>query len=100
HGIQAYNSVMDRFATEGLRNNIRRDKNSRCLFHFRDGHELMTVRDAIYQSSAHAFYIPTNLQASHPGCQMFPIGEAWILNRTLLQNSDFYQDKRFFIDDS
>jgi hypothetical protein len=49
YGEQAYHLVMDSFATKGLQNGVRRNDNSRCVFHFRTGREFADVRNAIHQ---------------------------------------------------
>ncbi|PKC65675.1 hypothetical protein RhiirA1_514012 [Rhizophagus irregularis] len=96
YGEQAYHLVMDGFATEGLQN-ARRDENSRCVFHFRNGRELVDVRDAIRQRLINAFYIPPSLQATHPHGQTVPVGTAWILTKVGARDSDFWEDDSFFL---
>ncbi|GBC37196.2 uncharacterized protein OCT59_003293 [Rhizophagus irregularis] len=95
YGEQAYHLVMDCFATEGLQN-ARRDENSRCVFHFRNGRELTDVRNAIRQRLINTFYIPPALQASHPHGQAVPVGSAWILTKVGVRESDFWEDDTFF----
>ncbi|PKY41461.1 hypothetical protein RhiirA4_539603 [Rhizophagus irregularis] len=95
YGEQAYHLVMDGFATEGLQN-ARRDENSRCVFHFRNGRELTDVRNAIRQRLIDAFCIPPALQASHPHGQAVPVGSAWILTKVGVRESDFWENDTFF----
>ncbi|KAF0544216.1 hypothetical protein F8M41_003035 [Gigaspora margarita] len=95
-GLPAYYTVMDGFATNGLQNR-RRDKNSRCVFHFADITELYTTRDNIYNLFPNAFYDSPSRQAQIPNAQLQPIGTAWILTKVGVRKSDFGVDNRFFL---
>ncbi|CAG8735010.1 12956_t:CDS:1, partial [Gigaspora rosea] len=72
----AYNNVMNSFATINLPVNHRRDKNSMCVFHFKDLEELFNARDTIRNTGIHpnAFFVPTSIQAQNPGSQFEPVG--------------------------
>ncbi|CAG8759530.1 40980_t:CDS:2, partial [Gigaspora margarita] len=87
-GLPAYYTVMDGFATNGLQNR-RRDKNSRCVFHFADIAELYTTRDNIYNLFPNAFYDSPSRQAQLPNARLQPIGTAWILTKVGVRKSDF-----------
>ncbi|RIA80710.1 hypothetical protein C1645_745054 [Glomus cerebriforme] len=93
---QAYWLVMDSFATEDLPAGTRRDDGSRCVFHFRNGREMRDVRDAIQARIPNAFCIPPSLQANHPHGQMFPVGNAWVITRVGVRDSDFWEENNFF----
>ncbi|CAG8582586.1 11415_t:CDS:1, partial [Diversispora eburnea] len=99
HGLLAYHTVMDKFATEGLHNN-RRDENSRCIFHFTSVTEMYTVRDKIHDDFPNAFMHSRSIQALIPNAQLHPIGTAWILmNVEDLEElkCDFGKDNNFFL---
>jgi hypothetical protein len=87
---------MDAFATTNFPPGRRRDNGSRCVFHFRNGQEMQDVRDAIETRYPNAFYIPPSLQAIIPHGQMFPVGNAWIITRVGVLNSDYYEEEKFF----
>ncbi|CAG8824809.1 20563_t:CDS:1, partial [Gigaspora rosea] len=72
----AYNNVMNSFATVNLPANRRRDKNSMCVFHFKDSEELYNARDAIRTIHPNAFFVQPALQAQIPGGQFEPVGTA------------------------
>jgi hypothetical protein len=56
HSLQAYQAVMDAFATDGLQQNNRRDENSRTVFHFANVTEMYTVRGNIRTRYSNAFF--------------------------------------------
>jgi len=95
HGLPAYLTVMDAFATNGLQNR-RRDENSRCVFHFTTGVELYTTRRNILNHFPHAFFDQPSLQALIPNPRTQPIGTAWILTTVGIRKSDFSEDDNFF----
>ncbi|CAH1758557.1 560_t:CDS:2 [Entrophospora sp. SA101] len=98
HGQNAYNTVMDAFATVNIhRANQRRDKNSSCIFHFRDMEELYNVRKTIRTSHPHAFFIQPPYNAHFPDDQLIPIGAAWYLFKTGEAKTDFAEDEQFFV---
>ncbi|CAG8627736.1 8612_t:CDS:2 [Diversispora eburnea] len=88
YGWPAYNEVMNTFATYGLTGN-RRDKSSRCMFHFKELSDLYCVRDEIQSRNLapNAFNAQPNLR----------IGTAWILLKIGSSSSDYGQDKKFFL---
>ncbi|GBC39554.2 hypothetical protein GLOIN_2v1671036 [Rhizophagus irregularis DAOM 181602=DAOM 197198] len=47
HSLQAYQVIIDAFATDGLQKNDRRDENSRSVFHFANMTEMYTVHGNI-----------------------------------------------------
>ena len=83
YGWPAYYAVMDLFATHGLAQNRRRDKDSRCLFHFREICDLFEVRDGIKNNrlAPAAFSVQPSLHTAFPNAQLEPIGKAWILTK-------------------
>ncbi|CAG8554648.1 5742_t:CDS:2, partial [Racocetra persica] len=102
YGLPAYDAVMDIFATHGLAQNQRRDKNTRCIFHFREIYDLYQVRDGIKNNNfaQNAFSIPPSLHADYqnnPNAQLEPIGSAWSLMKIGSLSSDYGQDKNFFV---
>nr|CAG8487854.1 11918_t:CDS:2 [Entrophospora candida] len=97
HGQNAYNLVMNAFATVNIRHaNQHRDKNSFCIFHFRDMEEIYSVRDTIETLYPNAFCIPPSYNAYLPGAQLTPIGTAWCLYKTGGMLKLILQDMRFF----
>ncbi|CAG8666952.1 3205_t:CDS:2 [Ambispora gerdemannii] len=101
YGWPAYNAVMDTFATYGLTQNQRRDKNSRCIFHFREIYDLFQVRDGIRSNNLapNTFSIQPSLHAYYQhnlNVQLEPIGSAWILIKIGAFSSDYGQDINFF----
>jgi len=87
---------MDSFATFNLGANQRRDKNSCCIFHFRDMDELVRAREAIRAQHPNAFCIPPPYQAQNPDGQFEPIGTAWYLLKTGESKNDFAEEPIFF----
>ncbi|CAI2182056.1 1530_t:CDS:2 [Funneliformis geosporum] len=100
YGWIAYNNAMDQFAIYNLNNNQRRDKNSRCIFHFRDIQELHTVQDGICNRNLipNGFHVPQGLQANialgtnNP----VPIGRAYLVINLEIKKLEFLEDKKFF----
>ncbi|KAF0504543.1 hypothetical protein F8M41_019520 [Gigaspora margarita] len=88
---------MNSFATVNLPANRRRDKNSMCVFHFRDSEELYNARDAIIATQSNAFFVPPALQAQIPGGQLEPVGTAWYVFKTGEAKTDFAHDRSFFL---
>ncbi|CAG8733171.1 24828_t:CDS:1, partial [Gigaspora rosea] len=100
HGWDAYYAAIDVFATYGLTSR-HRDKNSRCIYHFREIDDLFQVRDGIQNnnSAPNAFCIPPSLHPDYqniPNAQLVPIGTAWILMKVGSLSSDFGKDEKFF----
>ncbi|RIB15391.1 hypothetical protein C2G38_2039419 [Gigaspora rosea] len=99
HGWNNYDAIMDLFATHGLTNQ-RRDKNTRCIFHFGELDDLYQVRRGIRNGNyiPSAFCIPPSLHAlvQNPTAQLVPIGTAWILTKIGSSSSDFGEDEIFF----
>ncbi|CAG8745742.1 24249_t:CDS:1 [Gigaspora margarita] len=101
HGWRAYYAVMDLFATHGLPQNRRRDKDSRCIFHFREIDDLFQVRRGIKNNNLapNAFCISPGLHADYqnnPNVQLVPVGTAWILMKVGSLSSDFGEYENFF----
>ncbi|CAG8466939.1 13286_t:CDS:2 [Dentiscutata erythropus] len=97
----AYNAVMDTFATYDLPPNQRRDKNSRCMFHFKETSEFFRVRNEIRDKNlaSNAFCIPFSLRElfqNEPNVQLEPIGNAWILMKVGSKYCDHGCDRNFF----
>ncbi|CAG8519401.1 1076_t:CDS:2 [Funneliformis mosseae] len=91
HSLQAYQAVMNAFATDRLRQNNRRDENSLTVFHFANVTEMYNVRGNIRTQYPIAFYDPK----AQP--QQEPIGIAWILTKVGVRRSDFGEDDSFFV---
>ncbi|CAG8798647.1 21682_t:CDS:2 [Dentiscutata erythropus] len=75
HGLPTYYTVMDSFATNGLRNECR-DENSRVIFYFATNTELYVTRDSIENLFPNAFMVAPSLQASVSNPRVYLIGEA------------------------
>ncbi|CAG8522482.1 5057_t:CDS:2 [Funneliformis caledonium] len=82
HSLQAYQAVMNAFATDRLRQNNRRDENSLTVFHFANVTEMYNVRGNIRTRYPIAFYDPK----AQP--QQEPIGIAWILTKHLIKGGN------------
>ncbi|KAF0514831.1 hypothetical protein F8M41_017495 [Gigaspora margarita] len=97
----AYYAVMDLFATHNLTQNRRRDKDSRCIFHFRKIDDLFQVRRGIKNNNLapNAFCISPGLHADYQNnlnVQLVPVGMAWILMKVGSLSSDFGSMRTFF----
>lgn len=95
---------MNSFATVNLPANQRRDRDSPCIFYFKDLQEFYSVRDAISILYPNAFYISrkfqASLQAQNIVGQYEPIGAAWCLLKSYdsnAENTDFANDVNFFL---
>ncbi|CAG8790605.1 13389_t:CDS:1, partial [Dentiscutata erythropus] len=73
HGQNAYNNIMNSFATVNLLPNRQRDKNSLYIFHFEDSGELFNAREAVRPQYPNVFFIQPSLQALIPSGQFEPV---------------------------
>lgn len=109
HGIVAYNAVMDIFATDGMGQNRRRDRNSRHIFHFRKITDLYALRNRIKNNNLapNAFCVSPDLlnyyqltfnpiAPNSPNLKQIPIGTAWIITKIGVTSSDYNEDRQFF----
>ncbi|PKY15226.1 hypothetical protein RhiirB3_401336 [Rhizophagus irregularis] len=109
YGMAAYNAVMDIFATNGMGQNQRRDRNSRHIFHFREIADLYSLRDRIKNNNLapnafcvspdilNYYQLTFNLIAPNPpNLQQIPIGTAWIITKMGVTSSDYTEDRQFF----
>ncbi|CAG8530222.1 10029_t:CDS:1, partial [Racocetra fulgida] len=73
------------------------DKNSLCIFHFRNAEELYNAYEAVRLQHPNAFFVlPTFQVLVDPGNNFEPIGTAWLVFKIEKAEPDFASDPNFF----